>query len=196
MNFYIVRHGETLFNVTHRVQGQCDSPLTNKGIAQAKALGIGLKDIPFACAYSSTSERAYDTAYYIVAGKNIDIIRLKSLKELYFGTWEGSKERDLPIDKDTPLDYLKSFGGESIPEATNRFTQALLDIAAKQKETDHVLIVSHGAIISFFLQAVATPEWKNKLHEMGPIENGSVSLVHVQNQKFTIESVSDTSYRS
>ena len=33
---YLMRHGETLFNVQHKIQGWCDSPLTEKGIKQAQ----------------------------------------------------------------------------------------------------------------------------------------------------------------
>lgn len=44
--FYIARHGQTLFNVKHLYQGWCDSPLLEKGIQQAKALHNGLANIP------------------------------------------------------------------------------------------------------------------------------------------------------
>jgi broad specificity phosphatase PhoE len=48
VNLYYVRHGETQFNVEKRLQGICESPLTDNGIEQAKSVGIGLSDIEFA----------------------------------------------------------------------------------------------------------------------------------------------------
>ena len=39
---YILRHGQTEFNLQHRVQGHCDSPLTELGVAQAHAAGAWL----------------------------------------------------------------------------------------------------------------------------------------------------------
>ena len=45
--FYIIRHGETMFNVKGRIQGWCDSPLTDLGVSQAKELGKALKNHPF-----------------------------------------------------------------------------------------------------------------------------------------------------
>ena len=33
---YLMRHGQTLFNLQHKIQGWCDSPLTELGIKQAK----------------------------------------------------------------------------------------------------------------------------------------------------------------
>jgi probable phosphoglycerate mutase len=58
-----MRHGQTLFNLRRKVQGWCDSPLTELGINQAKIAGQYFKDnnIIFEHAYSSTSERACDT---------------------------------------------------------------------------------------------------------------------------------------
>ena len=40
---YLMRHGQTLFNLQHKIQGWCDSPLTKLGIKQAKVAGNGLK---------------------------------------------------------------------------------------------------------------------------------------------------------
>ena len=60
---YLMRHGQTLFNLQHKIQGWCDSPLTELGIKQAKVAGKWFKDhdITFDHAYSSTSERCCDT---------------------------------------------------------------------------------------------------------------------------------------
>ena len=60
-HLYLMRHGQTLFNVYRRIQGWCDSPLTELGIHQAKLAREKLKYIPFDHYYSSTSERACDT---------------------------------------------------------------------------------------------------------------------------------------
>lgn len=60
---YIMRHGQTLFNIQHKIQGWSDSPLTKKGIQQAKIAGQYFKDnkITFDAAFCSTAERASDT---------------------------------------------------------------------------------------------------------------------------------------
>ena len=41
---YLMRHGETMFNAQHRIQGWCDSPLTERGIEQARAMGAKLRE--------------------------------------------------------------------------------------------------------------------------------------------------------
>ena len=90
---YLMRHGQTLFNLRHKVQGWCDAPLTDFGIYQAKVAGQYFKDtgITFDDAYSSTQERACDTLELVTDGK-IPYKRVKGLKEWNFGTFEGESE--------------------------------------------------------------------------------------------------------
>ena len=61
MTFYVVRHGQTLFNVMGKVQGWCDTPLTDEGVRAAQSLGRGLAEVDFSAAYSSDSGRAVHT---------------------------------------------------------------------------------------------------------------------------------------
>ena len=88
-HFYIIRHGETVFNRKGRIQGWCDSPLTDLGVSQAKQLGKELKNVPFDVCFCSTSERAIDTANSILEGRNVKIIPSKNLKEQSFGDFEA-----------------------------------------------------------------------------------------------------------
>ena len=87
-HLYMMRHGQTLFNVRRRIQGSCDSPLTELGIKQAIAARELIKDIPFDHYYSSTAERASDTLEIVTEGK-VPYTRLKGLKERGFGLFEG-----------------------------------------------------------------------------------------------------------
>lgn len=61
MSFYFVRHGKTLFNTQHKVQGWCDSPLVEEGVAAARAIGSKLAQIEFASAYASDKGRTCQT---------------------------------------------------------------------------------------------------------------------------------------
>ncbi len=67
--FFIVRHGQTLFNVMGKVQGWCDTPLTEEGVRAARALGRGLADVDFAAAFSSDSGRAVQTLESVLAAR-------------------------------------------------------------------------------------------------------------------------------
>ncbi|KHD46618.1 histidine phosphatase family protein [Streptococcus hongkongensis] len=151
---YIMRHGQTLFNVQGRIQGACDSPLTELGIEQAKTakdhfdqLGLSFKTI-----YSSPQERACDTAE--IASDRTDIIRLKGLKEWNFGTFEGHPEYLNPRlhkeDGSGYRDYFVAYGGESNVQVYERMDKTIREIMTKETEDNINLFVSHGASISQF----------------------------------------------
>lgn len=67
--FFVVRHGQTLFNVMGKVQGWCDTPLTEEGVRAARSLGRGLADVDFAAAYSSDSGRAVQTLQEVLESR-------------------------------------------------------------------------------------------------------------------------------
>ena len=115
MKIYLVRHGQTLFNQQKKVQGWCDSPLTQEGIQQAIAVSKTLQSISFEYAYSSTSERAMDTMHYILQDRSVPHAYVKGLKELNFGSLEGEKESDVFTDISVYEKGFEMYGGETLP---------------------------------------------------------------------------------
>lgn len=124
-HFYIIRHGETVFNRKGRIQGWCDSPLTDLGVSQAKQLGKELKNIPFDVCFCSTSERAIDTANYILEGRNVKIIPTKKLKEQSFGDFEAEKSVNIFKDGVSFPDGYRFCGGENHSDVIERVTNEL-----------------------------------------------------------------------
>lgn len=152
--FYLMRHGQTLFNAQGRIQGACDSPLTALGIKQAQAARAHFQeeDIIFDKVYSSTQERACDTAE--IASGRTDLIRLKGLKEWNFGAFEGHQEYLNPHlfkgDGSGYRDYFVAYGGESNVEVYQRMAATIKKALADEKEEERSLFVSHGASITQF----------------------------------------------
>ncbi len=147
---YLMRHGQTLFNVLRRKQGWCDSPLTEEGIEQARVTGEWLRTrgITFDHAYSSTSERACDTLEIVVPGMPYE--RMKGLKEWYFGKFEGITE---DVNIKAPFgDFYVQFGGESQDEFRARLMGTLTQIM-RRPDHESVLAVSHGAACAQALRA-------------------------------------------
>ena len=101
---YLVRHGETVWNREGRLQGQSDSPLTDRGLKQAQAVGKLLRrvigdaaDIPI---FVSPLERALRTAEAICGplGRNPACLRTDDLlKEISFGRWEGMIFKEIAV---------------------------------------------------------------------------------------------------
>ena len=148
---YLMRHGETLFNVMDVNQGQCDSPLTENGIRQAQKARAWFEaqQVRFDAVYSSTAERACDTAEIVSGG--MPYTRCKNLKEIFLGTKEASPNRDDPA---YPYgDYFVPFGGEGLDAFTKRIDTAVRQIA-EQESGQTILIVSHGMAIRRFLTMV------------------------------------------
>lgn len=145
---YLMRHGQTLFNVRRKIQGVCDAPLTELGIEQAKnaAQYFSEHQIIFDHAYSSTSERACDTLEIVT---DMPYQRMKGLKEWNFGVFEGESE---DLNPKLPYgDYFKAFGGEGEIEVRERMTRVLTEIMERQGH-QIVLAVSHGASCRQFMR--------------------------------------------
>ena len=74
MKIYLVRHGETDWNLQERMQGQADNPLNDTGRKQAKIVADKLREINFDAAFSSTLCRAAATAE-IILGQQKDLLQ-------------------------------------------------------------------------------------------------------------------------
>lgn len=148
ITFYLVRHGETLFNQLSMMQGWCDSPLTLKGIQQAEELAIRLKEIPFTSAFSSTSERAMDTAHILMKQyPNLSLTQMKELKEMNFGLFEGAQQYIVHKNPAFSTFDFTSVGGDNRDTLVQRVMHGLENIAQQAQENEHILVVSHGAAI-------------------------------------------------
>lgn len=95
INVYLIRHGQTLFNTLKRIQGVCDSPLTSKGLADAKKTGELLREVKFDYAYSSDTMRAYKTCCEILAQNQVSHLSTPKMKvefrEQNYGSFEGQE---------------------------------------------------------------------------------------------------------
>lgn len=184
---YLMRHGQTLFNQRKKVQGWCDSPLTELGVKQAETAGKYFKEcnIIFDDAYSSTSERASDTLELVT---DMPYTRLKGLKEWNFGTFEGESE-----DLNPPLpynDFFVKYGGEDQKELQERVAAACQKIMEEDNKV--VLAVSHGAACRNFMrywEHTSTIVQQNKIGNCCILkfeyENKEFKLVEIINHDFS-----------
>lgn len=153
---YLMRHGQTLFNLRRKIQGACDSPLTELGKEQAKIAGKYFKDIKIDHAYCSTSERCSDTLEIII-GESMPYTRLKGLKEMNFGTFEGESEDLNPKTPNGYETFFVNYGGESTDEVRERMVKTCTEIMEKD-DHETVLAVSHGGACYHFLRAWQDPK--------------------------------------
>ena len=113
---YFTRHGETVWNVENKICGMTDSPLTEKGRAQARELGEKLRASGLRIdeiLYSPLS-RAADTARAIAEATGIPARCEPRLREQCFGRYEGTPRdgEEFRISKTHFADRYS--GGESM----------------------------------------------------------------------------------
>ena len=89
MYIYLVRHGETDWNIKRRTQGVQNIPLTVNGLNQAEDLSKRLKNEPITKIYTSTLKRALNTAMVIGNKRGLNPEKRQELQEINFGVWEG-----------------------------------------------------------------------------------------------------------
>ncbi|WP_203649953.1 histidine phosphatase family protein [Secundilactobacillus yichangensis] len=172
LNLYVVRHGQTYFNIYNKLQGWSNSPLTQKGIDGAVATGKRLANVHFEAAYCSDTTRAMDTAKLILKENQASEVKEPQtamfFREEFYGYYEGNDmaqawylagaPHGLPTFKDIVTkysigkakDYLKEADpfhqAENNAEYWVRVDQGF-DLIRRNpdlKDGDNVLLISHG----------------------------------------------------
>ncbi|HET6316755.1 MAG TPA: histidine phosphatase family protein, partial [Chloroflexota bacterium] len=147
------RHGETVFNVEGRWQGQADSALTERGLAQARQLALALRADPVEAVYSSDLGRSMDTAREVAALHGLAPIPEPRLREIDVGTWAGLTRaqiderypgmRDLWATRPWTLRLPRA--AETLTEAQDRGAAFFAErMPAHLGQT--VVVITHGAI--------------------------------------------------
>lgn len=161
---YLLRHGQTEFNVKKLVQGRCDSPLTDLGRQQAKMAAAWLKahNVTPDKVVSSPLGRAMDTAGLVATellGQDTAVEPCEGIIERCYGTFEEGPHDALPTDVWDPGEDLVPFGGEGSQALQARMVETLTNlISAENVET--LLAVSHGSASRQFIKAAAPADFK------------------------------------
>ncbi|GAX08462.1 phosphoglycerate mutase [Secundilactobacillus silagincola] len=212
---YFVRHGQTMLNHYNKIQGWIDSPLTDKGIADAKRAGQQLKAINFNAAYSSDSGRAIETASYILKAnpENINIISYQypEFREQCHGYFEGNDANQMwqfvgeqvqltsesavlgkyGLEKARDLIHKADLYGEA--ESNDMFWKRLdrgfNKLRDNTNDGDQVLVVSHGMTIRSIIDRYA-PE----LDVGVPTINGSISKLTITDDDIKVDFFNKTNF--
>ncbi len=197
----MARHGETVWNVVHRMQGQKDSPLTPKGVEQAQALLVKLITIEqdwheagkVIAVWSSSLGRARKTAEICAKGLDIGLTITENLNEIALGQWEGltfeEAEKNSPEQFynfwHRPSLYVPPRGGETFPEVQKRMLHTLKNIHERHHGKT-VLVVSHWIAIKAAIAALQE-SGLDSVHSIPVIENGSFHIVRMTGDKAKVE---------
>ncbi|MDO4432969.1 MAG: histidine phosphatase family protein [Alysiella sp.] len=203
MNIYLVRHGQTEYNLAGRIQGWCDSPLTETGKAGAVEMGKRLAQakIVFDAAFCSTSPRTHHTAKLILqhtGQKDLPITPIAELREYHFGAFEGkignelhdllAKKRGFATteqwlhayrngSRNLLAEILPQLDPNGTAESETAFLQRLQhglhQVIGQNRPDARVLVVSHGMAIAALVKAIAP----DATRYISP-PNASATLLH------------------
>lgn len=183
MRLILLRHGETLWNKEHRLQGHENSPLSEKGILQAEAISPLIQQLSPANVVCSDLGRTVQTSE-IIGYPNA--IKDKNLRELNMGSWAGRVKAD--IIKECPTQYqawregiFTPNGAESWQAFCQRISQALKDWM-KKSEGD-LLTVVHSGVIRAACYSFLNLSQKHLL----PVTQGTLTIFDFDNDTFKLE---------
>ena len=149
----IVRHGETSWNASGRIQGQLNPPLSTLGEAQALALADVLRNTRFDAIYSSDLTRAIDTAKPIARQLAQAFVTLRALRERHYGRWQGLLyEEIINVHPDAWRRHAERDphhhppGGESLTAFAERVRGCLAWLLTRHPGYT-LLLVAHGGVL-------------------------------------------------
>ncbi|NJK45486.1 MAG: histidine phosphatase family protein [Pleurocapsa sp. SU_196_0] len=150
LELWLVRHGETDWNVAGRIQGHLDVPLNSNGVAQARKLASRLAGQHFEAVYSSDLSRALETARMVAARLHgaPDVRVDTGWREQQLGVIQGLTHAEIDARNiRRPQSHLEAYdGAESRAEVVERVREPLEAIFAAHVG-GRVLVVSHGATL-------------------------------------------------
>ena len=195
---FLIRHGETEWNVAHIAQGHLDSLLTERGVAQCQALGRRLKGYIFDTIYSSDLGRCQKTAQYAIGETGQPIHLDERLRERNLGVVQGLNRQQaraqLPevaagIGSRDP-DYVVP-EGESVRQMLDRMLAFLEDMLA-QHAGETVLVVSHGGVLSVLMRHLLglSPEQPRKFY----IRNAGLNVIVHGEEGWMVETLGDVAH--
>ncbi|WP_144678952.1 histidine phosphatase family protein [Bacillus altitudinis] len=146
----LVRHGETDWNATKRIQGRTDIPLNDTGKWQAEQTGLYLKDAHWDVVISSPLSRAKETAHLILQHVHAPLVIMDDFIERDFGDAEG-----MSFEERQKLFPNKQYPNmEPLSALQDRMLEGIEKVRATYPD-QRVLIVAHGAAIHALLTSLA-----------------------------------------
>ena len=196
MECWLVRHGESTWNLDERFQGGQDPPLSRRGRVQAAALAARLAGMAFTGLYTSPLTRARETAAVCASVLGLTPEPVDDLREMGLGAWEGLTVKAVQTSagdayrcwRDAPADHPPP-GGELLEVVAERTARVLARVGTDSGEGP-ALVVSHGGVIASLLC-----RWLGfSLNELWRFRLANVSITRVALPAGRLLVLNDTSH--
>jgi 2,3-bisphosphoglycerate-dependent phosphoglycerate mutase len=193
LDLWLIRHGETAWNAEGRIQGHMDSPLSDLGVRQAKALRARLSTKKFDAVYSSDSGRAIQTANIVFPRQNLCLDA--RLREMHYSILEGRTRAEFGVDEEKHYAEYKrdpynwrTPGGENWQDLFVRVDAWMKSLP----EDGKVVAVTHGGVVRAALcLMVGYPksyEWNAR------IDNASITRFYISPKQKVLLTFNDAAH--
>ena len=195
MRITFIRHGQSESNASGHWQGHSDSPLSDLGRRQARALGERLVEFAPNLVVSSDLSRAADTA----AALDLPFEKDEAWREIHLGAWEGL-HRDEAADQFAEEleafrrgEPIKLGGGESLADLDARVGAAFDSLVERLDVEDHAVVVAHGGVVSAITRRILGLADRG-IRPLGRIENTSITEVGLYNGNMSLIRFNDVTH--
>jgi broad specificity phosphatase PhoE len=157
LTLYLVRHGQTAYNATGRVQGWLDVPLDDVGKMQALSVSRRFANKHISAVYTSPLSRAAETAKAIARTCDREVILDLRLREYNMGDWTGLTGDEIAAA--APGMHVEGHetqipNGESAMDMRKRVESFLSDMTTKHTSRETLVAVSHGGTLGMVVAAM------------------------------------------
>ena len=193
---FLVRHGETDWNVEDRIQGRIQHvQLNSKGISQSKLLAKRLGNEKIGVIFSSPQERALQTAEIIAEPAGLAIITHIGLAEREHGVFDGMTRDEIRkahpevwkvYERTRELPGVE--GAETMKQMEERAVMTFMEIARKG-QNKNMVIVSHGGVCKMIISRL-TGKDRSEFHQ----HNCCLNIIKFDGKNFIAEKIDDKSH--
>ena len=179
------RHGQTIWNVERRFQGQTDIPLDDTGEAQAEYAARRLATLRPDVIFSSDLTRAAGTAAPLAKLTGLAVILDKDLRERSGGSWEGLTDREIAERYPAERASWNPPDGEPTTAVADRVAGAARRVADNVADGGLAVVVSHGAALRLGMARILGLT-EDVFGVLGPLSNCAWSVVGLRNDRWRL----------
>lgn len=196
----LIRHGQSLANLSRYFAGHMDPPLTELGLAQADCTAtFVVRQYPVSAVYSSDLKRASQTGAKVAQLLDLPVHTERGLREIYAGQWEGKPfdeiQQHFPQDYHcwlTDIGHCQPTGGESAEALLSRVEETLRRIA--EENPDGIVAVATHATAIRAIQSKVSGVGLAGMKDVPWVVNASVTELHYENGQFFLGKIGQAAH--
>ena len=195
---YVVRHGQTAWNLEEVFRGRADIPLDDTGKKEVHLAGAALKHETIHAVYSSPLSRSMETAENIAKFQDVDVAPLDAIIDISYGDWEGKPLAE--VQENFPQLYerwlkaphkVRFPNGETLAEVGGRAMNAVKQLVARHKD-ENIALVAHRVPNKVICCALIGIDLSNfwRIQQ----DTASTNLFTYKDDQWIVSYLNDTSY--